>query len=147
MTQTQVALASEPWLYEPPLIEIPWKPSQAIEQPLKIGVMWHDEVVIPHPSIRRCLQETVSALRKGGHTIIDWKPTLHRDLVDCINKLYFMDGGQEYYDVMCDGNEPASPLMKWRLDTAATKTYTAAESWKVRSSHIPTQSHNPANII
>ena len=94
--------------------------------------MWNDGVVIPHPPILRSLKQTAAALEKAGHTLVEWEPKLHRDLVDCINKAYFLDAGQEYYDIMKAGNEPAAPLLKWLLGAAATKTYTASESWKVR---------------
>lgn len=129
----QVALKSSPWLQEPSLVEIPWKISIETPKSLIIGVMWDDGVVHPHPPITRCLQETVASLRRAGHTIISWDPKLHRNLSDCINKMYLLDAGQEYLDILKAGNEPAAPLMQWLIDGTKNKTHTVAESWKINA--------------
>lgn len=127
-------LDSQPWLTEPSLVEIPWKALKKIQTPLKIGVIWNDGIVQPHPPITRCLQETVNALQAAGHTCIIQDTTLHRELIDCINKLYFLDAGEEYRNVLKAGEESASPLMKWILEGAPKTPYSAAETWKVRIS-------------
>ena len=95
--------------------------------------MWHDGIVQPHPPTARCLQETVKALEKKGHSIISWDPTLHRDLINCVDRAYFLDGGAEYTGILAAGDEPATHLMKWILEKGAPKAYTASETWKVRS--------------
>lgn len=127
----QVVLDFQPWLHEPSLVELPWKPSEKVIKPLKIGVIWHDGVVQPHPPVTRCLEQTVRALEAAGHCVISWDVSLHKDLIECINKFYFLDGGKEFHDIIEAGKEPASPLMKWLLDSAPTKAYTVAETWKV----------------
>lgn len=99
--------------------------------------MWNDGVVQPHPPITRGLQETVGALEQAGHTIIPWDSSLHADLIDCIGKFYFLDAGQEYFDVLRTGEEPASPLMKFLLDRADTKPCTVLDTWKVREEGSP----------
>lgn len=133
LTLRQVVLDSEPWLEEPSLVELPWKSSIEAPKSLKIGVMWDDGIVHPHPPIARCLRETVASLQRVGHTIIYWDPKLHRDLTDCINKMYLLDAGQEYLDILKAGNEPAAPLMQWIIDSTGNKTHTVSESWKLNS--------------
>ncbi|PCG90117.1 Amidase [Penicillium occitanis (nom. inval.)] len=125
------ALKHEPWKYEPSLIEMPWRPETRAPQKLKIGVIWSDRVVQPHPPIVRALKQVVSTLTGAGHTVIDWDASLHRELYDVTNKVYFLDGGAEYHEKLDQGKEPAVPIIKWLLDEKATKHYTVEETWKV----------------
>jgi amidase len=62
----QVLCGEEPWFFDPMVIEKPW----AVVSPPKkaiIGVMWWDEVVMPHPPIQRALKVAVEKLRAAGH--------------------------------------------------------------------------------
>lgn len=93
--------------------------------------MKHDGVVTPHPPITRTLNETISKLMAAGHEIVEWEPSLHRELLNTLNKLYFLDGGQECYDVMKLGQEPACPMIQWILEKPEVKLTTSADSWKV----------------
>ncbi len=127
----KTVLDTEPWLQEPSLVELPWKSAPKISQPLKIGVVYHDGVVHPHPPITRCLHDTARKLEAAGHTVVPWDPKLHRELTDCVDKMYLLDGGQEYEDIMKQGGEPATPLLQWLLDRPAGGPCTVAETWKV----------------
>lgn len=93
--------------------------------------MNHDGIVQPHPPISRCLQETLVALEGVGHVVVPWDPSLHRDLIDCIDKEYFLDGGQEYLDVLRAGNEPPTRQTLWALERTPSKVWTVPETWKV----------------
>ncbi|RVX70935.1 hypothetical protein B0A52_06092 [Exophiala mesophila] len=127
------ALAQRPWDHEPSLIELPWKKDVQPLAKLKIGVVWNDGVVHPHPPITRALQETVSSLRSAGHTVVDWDSNLHEGLINAVNQAYFLDGGEEYHEILEAGNEPEVPLLNWILETHATRKYTIQESWKLNS--------------
>ncbi|KAL1849577.1 hypothetical protein Plec18167_003179 [Paecilomyces lecythidis] len=129
----QVVLDSEPWHYEPSLVEIPWRTHLEAPKKLVIGVMWNDGIVQPHPPVTRALEEAVIMLRHAGHTIIEWKPSYHKELIDCINKAYFLDGGKEYRETMEKAGEPAVPIIDWILNTVATKEYTIQESWVINT--------------
>jgi amidase len=79
---------------------------------MRVGIMYDDDVVHPHPPISAALEETVAALKRAGHEIIRWQqPSIHKRLVEAINKAYFLDSGEEYYEVLADGNEPPTELM------------------------------------
>jgi amidase len=130
----KVVLDAQPWLLEPILVELPWKESIELPKSMKIAVMWHDGVVQPHPPITKCLQETAKALAASGHTLIKWDLALHRDLINCVNVAYFLDGGAEYKEVLATGNEPATPLLDWLLKKGNPREYTVSETWKVRRS-------------
>jgi len=129
----QTILQDKPWDREPSLIERPWMKSVRGHSKLRIAVLRHDGVVAPHPPVQRALRELVSLLEKDGHSIITWKPDYHRELVELVDKAYFLDDGKEYWDLLETGNEEPVPIMKWLLDTKATRHYSVAESWKVRS--------------
>jgi Asp-tRNA(Asn)/Glu-tRNA(Gln) amidotransferase A subunit family amidase len=114
----QTILSAKPWLSEPALIPLPWNSSLHISpsQPLKIGVLWHDNVVKPHPPITRALQTLVSKLATVPNiSIIDWKPYLHDEAWAIIASLYFSDGGAEDAAVLAESGEPWRPLTSWIL--------------------------------
>jgi len=77
----KTVIAAKPWLDEPSLVPIPWRDqgsqlaTSSGKKKLKIGVLWHDEVVRPHPPVLRALQEMVDKLKStDGVEIVDWKP-------------------------------------------------------------------------
>lgn len=129
----QTVLSAQPWLHEPALLPMPWKTSYKIsqQQPLKIGIMWHDGVVQPHPPITRALKITASKLSSVPRvTVVDWKPHLHDEAWAIISSLYFPDGGAEDAAVMAQSGEPWRPLTKWIIkDNPCVKKLTMEELW------------------
>lgn len=93
--------------------------------------MYHDGVIHPHPPVSRCLHDTVDALKRAGHTVVPWDPKLHKDIVGCVEQAYFLDGGEEYHEVLEAGNEPQVPLLKWILDRAKAESWEVRETWNV----------------
>lgn len=89
----RVMLAYEPWLVEPPLLEIPWKQNVAegegLPKKLCVAILWDDGVVRPHPPVLDALKRTKAALLKAGHEVIDWQPVNHRYSWDLIVSLVF----------------------------------------------------------
>ncbi|KAJ5604670.1 glutamyl-tRNA amidotransferase-like protein subunit A [Penicillium lagena] len=127
------ALRPQPWLYEPSVIEIPWRITKSIPVHLKIGVMWNDSVVQPHPPVSRALKRTVSALKEAGHSVVDWEPHLHEQIYNVANEAYFLDGGEEYFQTLEKGKEPPVAMLKWLLDTKALRRYSIEDSFKVNA--------------
>ena len=105
-------IASKPWLAEPALIPIPWNyQAHSPSQPLKIGVMWNDGVVNPHPPITRALQEVVAKLRSVSNIeVVDWIPHLHSEAWAILSSLYFTDGGAADAATIDESGEPWRPL-------------------------------------
>lgn len=115
----KTVINTRPWLSEPALIPLPWNSSLHIapHQPLKIGVLWHDCVVQPHPPITHALRTVVSKLQKVPNvSIIDWKPHLHDEAWAIISSLYYTDGGAEDAAAMAASGEPWRPLTKWIIE-------------------------------
>ncbi|THZ76229.1 amidase [Aureobasidium pullulans] len=130
-----VALAKEPWDEEPSLIDIPWRNTTAADLPkrLRIGVMFNDGAVLPHPPITRALRHTVDKLRAAGHEIVEWNPQHHASLLSWINKAYFLDGGDEYKSTLLQESDPPVPIIQWLLDSEATTRHTIEETWALNS--------------
>lgn len=76
-------LSTQPWLRDPNVVPLPWRQeivdatlSRATadgfanrERPLKLGILWTDGVVTPHPPISRGLRLIVDAVRRAGHQV------------------------------------------------------------------------------
>lgn len=126
-------LAAEPWLHEPALLPIPWNTSYHVppHQPLKIGIMWDDGVVQPHPPITRALRAVVARLTTDSDiTVVDWKPHLHDEAWAIISSLYFTDGGAEDAATMAESGEPWRPLTKWIIkENPCVKRLKMQELW------------------
>ena len=127
----QVIIDAKPWLQEPALMPLAWNSSfqMSPNKPLKIGVLWHDDVVMPHPPITRALHSVVSRLEKVANiTVVDWKPHVHDEAWAIISGLYFIDGGDEDAAVMAASGEPWRPLTNWILkDNPSVKSLTMEE--------------------
>ena len=79
----KVLLAYEPWKYEPSLVRMPWKPEgkdMQLPEKLKIGIIWNDGVVEPHPPVMRALKTAYDAFTKAGHEVIEWDTSLHEEV-------------------------------------------------------------------
>jgi amidase len=84
------------------------------DQPLKIAIMWHDNVVQPHPPITRALRTVSSRLKAIPNvSMVDWKPYLHDEAWAIISSLYFTDGGAEDASAIASSGEPWRPLTTW----------------------------------
>ena len=110
-------IAARPWVVEPFLLPISWNENQ-LTQPkgkkLKVGILWDDGVVKPHPPVIRALREVVDKL-KGIDDIetVDWKPYKHDEAWKIIASLYFCDGAKEEENAIEASGEPWRPLTKF----------------------------------
>lgn len=89
----KTVLTFKPWLQDPALIPLPWRDeefnfSASGGRKLKVGVMWSDGIVKPHPPIQRALQEVVNGLMNvKGIEVVQWEPYKHDlawEIVVCI---------------------------------------------------------------
>ena len=80
----KTVLAPKPWMMDSTLIAMPWRSSEKLVdqlygKTLKIGIMWTDGVVTPHPSVTRALKMMETRLKTVDNVeIVDWKPWKHR---------------------------------------------------------------------
>ena len=81
-------LSTEPWLRDPAVVPMPFRQdvvdvflsradangvTTASREPLKLGVLWTDGAVGPHPPITRGLHTVVDAVKNAGHKV--WRVT------------------------------------------------------------------------
>ncbi|CAG7853805.1 Acetamidase [Serendipita indica DSM 11827] len=133
----KVMLQYEAWFVEHQNLYIEWR-SEVAEQgkglpkKLVVGILADDGVVAPHPPIRRALDNARKALVAAGHEVIDYIPMDHQASWDLIVKLYFLDGGAEYFETLAESGEPAIPSFEWIVSHAQGRApYTIAEMFKL----------------
>nr|GAT57171.1 predicted protein [Mycena chlorophos] len=135
-------LATKPWLKSPDLVPIPWHiptaPSfSGTNGRLRVGVMWHDGVVLPQPPIRRALKEFAEKLRKDQSIeVVDYTPFKHKEAGDLAHALYFVDGGARIRAKAAEGGEPLVPLTEWVITRPTVKNHNIAELWELFFSTI-----------
>jgi amidase len=78
---TKSVLAQEPWLYDPLVVEMPWREQSKLEC-LTFGLLMTESGVSPQPPVRRALNTVVSLVKKLGHNLIEWNPPAHRRAID-----------------------------------------------------------------
>jgi amidase len=70
---SRAVLATEPWRFEPQLIEIPWKTNVETPSKLRIGLLACDGIVTPHPPLQKALANAKAKLIAAGHEVVDWE--------------------------------------------------------------------------
>ena len=112
----KTVIAAEPWRVEPSLIPLPWRDAVNFfpDNKIKVAVMWHDEVVRPHPPVQRALENTVNILRALPNIeLVDWKPYRHAEAWEIISSLYYADGGAYETEEFGKSGEPWRPLTRF----------------------------------
>ncbi|GKT96800.1 LOW QUALITY PROTEIN: acetamidase [Colletotrichum tofieldiae] len=125
---------AEPWQQDTSLAPLPWREVK-LPTKLKIGVMWNDGIVMPHPPVRRALEEVTSALRAHGDQfeVVQWIPLNHSRAYEISMGLYFEDGGKAIKKVLEDGGEEPCPLTQWIFDNELVKDKTKEEVWALKA--------------
>lgn len=131
----------EPWTKDPALVPLPWR-TPTLPARLKIGIMWNDGIVTPHPPVGRALREVASALKMCDDLfdVVDWIPLEHDRCWKVSMALYFEDGGHAIRRVLEQGGEPACHLTEWMLRDENVKYRTVEEvssvGWLVSKSGL-----------
>ncbi|KAJ7100552.1 amidase signature domain-containing protein [Mycena crocata] len=130
-----VVLGSKPWLHEYNIVPIPWQIPAApawsgSNGRLRIGVMWHDGVVMPQPPIRRALNALVDVLKQDESIeVVDYQPFKHFEAGELAHELYFVDGGARVRDRAAVAGDPVLPLTEWIITLPSVKDHTVHELW------------------
>ncbi|KAI1356104.1 amidase signature domain-containing protein [Xylaria sp. FL0043] len=116
-------LSTEPWLRDPAVVPIPFRDEIAREYEaranpdgtvkgaatLKLGVLWTDRLVQPHPPITRGLNIVVEAMRSAGHKIIDWNPPTQAIGRGIHLAFLYADGAHDIHNQLDLSGEPLIP--------------------------------------
>lgn len=112
----KTVIAAKPWLVESSLIPFPWRDQESYlgkgqVKKLKVGVIWDDEIVKPHPPITRAPKDIVDKLKAVQDVeVVNWKPFKHDEAWEIIASLYFCDGANEEKEAIEASGEPWRPL-------------------------------------
>lgn len=116
-------LSTEPWLRDPAVVPIPFRDEVVTEfasragpdgkatsaKPLKLGVLWTDGVVQPHPPIRRGLNLVADAMKHAGHKIVDWDPPAQATAKKIHLAFLKADGAHDIHSQLRLSGEPLIP--------------------------------------
>ncbi|OCL12251.1 amidase [Glonium stellatum] len=108
---SKTVVGLEPWVQDPKCLPIPWR-SVKIKQKLKLAVLWNDGMVTPTPPVQRALKETADKLRKAGHEIVEWRPSLHAQALSVLGRMFVADGGKSLRAILGPTKEPFRPEMR-----------------------------------
>ncbi|KAF8435033.1 amidase signature domain-containing protein [Boletus edulis BED1] len=129
----KAAQSTEPWLRDPSLFPIPLQLPNISQKKLRIGVMFHDRVVMPHPPMLRALRLAETKLRASEEVeVVEYVPYNHKEGYSIIRGLYFYDGGETVRRLLKDGGEDILPLSEWVISPPHTRNLTATQSWELR---------------
>ncbi|KAM0376448.1 hypothetical protein ACHAPY_007781 [Fusarium culmorum] len=117
-------LGTEPWLRDPAVLPIPFRKemmdsymsradskgnAKSGERPLKMGVLWSDGMVGPHPPVLRGLRVVAEALKKAGHKVVDWEPPSQERATTLIGGFFSADGAHDVHSHLDRSGEPLIP--------------------------------------
>lgn len=125
---------ARPWEFDPKCVERPWLPFprslEAIggsEGKKCFGVMRWDGLVRCHPPIERALDETVAALRRAGHEVIEWDALDHASAQEIVSRIFDADGGEDVRGWLGDSGEPIMP----QVFTSQHPAMSTWEGWQL----------------
>ncbi|QUC22806.1 uncharacterized protein UV8b_07047 [Ustilaginoidea virens] len=132
---SRAVAGSQPWLADPRCLPMPWREVH-LPSKLKIGVMWHDNMVRPTPPVTRALRAAVAKLGAAGHEVVEWDPADQREGLDLLARMFVADGGTAIRKQLERTGEPWRPEMEqFRVATQLT-TY---EMWNLQLERVDFQ--------
>jgi len=129
-----------PWTLDPKCQPVPWSDevyAHTLSRPLTIGIMTDDGVVRPHPPIERHLARAKELLRAAGHTIVEWEPIGHADIVQLMDEYYTVDGGEDIRTAVEAGGESFLPHVEALLGRG--KKISVFEYWALNRRKVALQ--------
>ncbi|GMK54901.1 hypothetical protein CspeluHIS016_0114870 [Cutaneotrichosporon spelunceum] len=123
----KVQLDAEPWKVDMGVVKMPWRPEEVKwvggSKP-RIGVQWHDGVVVPQPPMRASLKMAVDKLKAAGYEVVEVQPRKTWEAWLLLKELFYTDGGARVRAEAARTGEPLLPLTEWILEGAREKTTT-----------------------
>ncbi|KAF8591861.1 general amidase [Ramaria rubella] len=113
---------AKPWRRDPLAINKPWDQrgyeltEHGHGRKLVFGIIWNDGVVVPHPPVVRALAMTREALVSAGHTVIDWNPYKHAEIVKVAKDIWRAGSEEDYKTVTMISGEPVINTMSLDVD-------------------------------
>ncbi|KAK4689574.1 amidase, partial [Tremellales sp. Uapishka_1] len=135
---SEAVVDGKPWLLDPRVPEIPWKPEAVAlggivdksGKPRKpvFGVMSWDGATMPLPPMKRALNIAVDALKKEGYELVDFSPPDAIWGESIVVRTYTADGGADLSATFGLSGEPHHPSLITGSSSTHLSTY---ESWQL----------------
>jgi len=108
--------------------------SHALGRRLKVGLMIHDDVVLPHPPMLRAL-ETAKERLKASDTVdlVEYVPFEHAYGYTLAKELYYEEGGKSVRKMLAEGGEDMLPLTEWVISPPHVKDHDATGMWELHA--------------
>ncbi|KAJ7897097.1 general amidase [Mycena olivaceomarginata] len=109
--------SKEPWLKDPMVIRKRWSEEEynlidhGNGKNLCFAIMWDNELIVPHPPVRRGLEITKAALLAAGHRVIDWKPYKQAEITKNISDIWAAAAEEDFKTVVALSGEPVIESM------------------------------------
>lgn len=132
ITVTKEFLLAEPWILDPNVTPIPWREEifQSIQKrPLRVGVIFDDGVVKPHPEIEAAVHLAVDMLEAAGHEIVVWDTSDHMECIKTMDRFYRADGGEDIRREVEAAGEPMIPHVAALV--GSSKPISVYEYWQL----------------
>jgi len=144
ITVTKEFLLAEPWIMDPNATPIPWHEGifQSFQKrPLRVGVIFDDGVVKPHPEIEAAVRLAADMLEAAGHEIIAWDTTDHVECIKIMDRFYRADGGEDIRREVEAAGEPMIPHVAALV--GSSKPISVYEYWQLSRQKMEAQeAHN-----
>jgi Asp-tRNA(Asn)/Glu-tRNA(Gln) amidotransferase A subunit family amidase len=132
ITVMRECLLAEPWNLDPNVTPIPWREDvfqSAQKHPLRIGVIFDDGVVKPHPEIEAAVRLAADMLEAAGHEIVAWNTSDHMECIKIMDQFYRADGGEDIRREVEAAGEPMIPHVAALVESS--KPISVYEYWQL----------------
>lgn len=135
----QAILSQQPWLYDPQVVDMPWRDTLEAETkeltkatskgPLVFGVLKTDGVVNPQPPVARAISILTAALIEAGHKVVEWTPPAnsHQALMAVIVNSWRYDGGKDVHDALALSGEKIHPQIQRVFGTSPKEQFNGTQ--------------------
>ncbi|KLO19358.1 general amidase [Schizopora paradoxa] len=152
----KVVTAAKPWDRDPLAIKKEWdSDAYALAdhggeggKNLVFAVMWDNGQIVPHPPVRRALEETKAALIAAGHKVIDWAPFPYERLGKNLERIWLAAGTKFIHDIVAESGEPILPTMGLNpLANGGREFQEGISAYELRQLHQEKQALKEAHLV
>ncbi|KAH7920551.1 amidase [Leucogyrophana mollusca] len=130
----QAVLGARPHIIDPSLMPLPLTIPDLSKKTLRVGIMMHDNVVMPHPPILRALELAKSKLEAAPNIeVINYEPYKHEEGYSIIRPMYFEDGARTVRRLLKEGGEDMLPLSEWVTSPPHVQDHDALAMWALHA--------------
>lgn len=140
VTVMKECLSAEPWILDPSVTPIQWREDafQSVQKrPLKIGVIFDDGVVKPHPEIEAAVRLAADMLEAAGHEVVAWDTSDHMGCIETMDQFYRADGGEDIRRDVEAAGEPMIPHVAALV--GSSKPISVYDYWQLSRRKIQAQ--------